>query len=100
MRGPRGTVVDYDQIPTEAADDGYWYCALTRFSTELDDLAVGEYTFTQFVDGRQVAEASIRIERRIFTPGRLIILVIVVGGGLLMWIRRKREVVDEVDRVV
>ena len=100
VTGPQGTVADYDQIPTEADEPGYWYCALTRFVTELDDLRVGEYTFTLFVDGRQVAERSIRIERRIFTPGRLILLVLVVGCGLLLWLRRNREVVDEVDRVV
>ena len=100
VTGPQGTVADYDQIPTEADEPGYWYCALTRFVTELDDLRVGEYTFTLFVDGRQVAESSIRIERRIFTPGRLILIVLAVGGGLLLWLRRNREVVNEVDRVV
>jgi hypothetical protein len=102
VTGPGGTTVaDYDQVPTEAdTDDGYWYCALTRFQVELDDLPVGEYTFTQFVDGRQVAEASTRMERRIFTPGRLLILVPLLGLGLLLFLRRKRAVVNEVDRVI
>ena len=97
--GPGGvTVSDYDQIPAEADPEGYWFCAITRFQADLDDLPVGEYTFTQFVDGRQVAENSARLERRIVTPGRLIILVLVAGGGLLLFLRRNREIVDEVDR--
>ena len=99
VEGPGFTVADYAQVPTEADAEGYWLCAITRFQAELDDLPVGEYTFTQYVDGRQVAERSIRIERRFFTPGRLMILVVVAGGAMLLWMRRKRAVVNEVDRV-
>lgn len=84
---------DYDQRPFEISADGYWYCALTRFSTSLDDLRAGSYTFTIFVDGRPVAESSVRVERAIFTPGRLMGIVVVAGLGLLAFLRRKRAVV-------
>lgn len=84
---------DYEQRPFEIEADGYWYCALTRFGTSLDDLRAGNYTFTIFVAGRPVAEGSIKVERAILTPGRLMGIVAFVGLGLLAWLRRKREVV-------
>ena len=82
------TVVDYDQSGAFATADGYWYCAFTRFSTDLDTLEPGEYHFSIVVDGRAVAERSIRIEARLFTPFRLMALVLVAGLGLLAFLRR------------
>jgi hypothetical protein len=84
---------DYDQRPFEIEADGLWYCALTRFSTSLDDLRTGNYVFTIFVEGRPVAEGTIKVERAIFTPGRLMGIVVFVGLGLIAFLRRKREVV-------
>ena len=86
---------DYDQRPFEIEADGYWYCALTRFSTSLEDLRPGAYTFTIFVDGRPAAEGTIRMERAYITPTRLMGIVVFVGAFLLWLIRRKRAVVTE-----
>jgi hypothetical protein len=84
---------DYDQRPHEIEADGYWYCALTQYTTGLDDLRAGNYTFTIYVEGRPVAESTIKVERAILTPTRLMAIVIFVGMGLFLFLRRKREVV-------
>lgn len=88
-------IAEYDQRPFEIETDGYWYCALTRFSTSLEDLKPGAYTFTIFVEGRPVAESTVRIERALVTPTRLMGIVVFVGAFLLWLIRRKRAVVTE-----
>lgn len=85
-------VADYDQVPGAQPADGYWYCALTRFQVELDDLPVGEYRFTIFVDGKSVAESAIRVEKRFFTPTVKAVLVLFVGLGLLAFLRRNKVV--------
>lgn len=83
-------VADYEQYPSRRGDEMYRFCALTRFQVDLDDLPVGEYHFTTLVDGKPVAQASIRLERRLVTPARLAVLVIVAGLALLAWVRRRR----------
>jgi hypothetical protein len=84
-------VADYDQIPHTRTPDGYWYCALTRFQVNLDDLPVGEYHFTISVDGQDVAEGSARIEKKFWTRDKYAFIVIVLGGVLLWFARRKRS---------
>jgi len=83
-------VADYDQIPNTRRPDGYWYCALTRFQVDLDQLPEGEYHFVITVDGDDVAEGSTRIEKKFWTRGRYALIVIVLGGALLWFVRRKR----------
>ncbi|MGE5097052.1 MAG: hypothetical protein ACM3SO_18105, partial [Betaproteobacteria bacterium] len=83
-------VADYEQYPSRQGDEMYRFCALTRLQVDLDDLPVGEYHFTTVVDGKPVAQASIRLERRLVTPARLAVLVIVAGLALLAWVRRRR----------
>lgn len=91
--GPNKDIVaDYDQDPVEHPADGYWYCALTRFQVELKDLPEGEYYFKILVEGKNVAESSIRIEKRFFTRGTYAVIVIVVGLGLLAFLRRNKVV--------
>ena len=85
-------VADYDQVTVDQpAPNGYLYCALTRFAVDLDTLPEGLYTFTIFVDGREVAESSARIEKRFFTRGTWAVIVLVIGLGLLAFLRRGKE---------
>jgi hypothetical protein len=89
--GPDEDVVaDYEQVPGIKSPDGYWYCALTRYQVDLGDLPVGDYRFTIFVDGQNVAEASTRIERKFWTRDKYAIIVVVVGFGLLFLVNRKK----------
>ena len=85
-------VVDYPQRTSEFPADGYWYCALVRFNTELDELEEGPYHFMIFVDGQKVAENTIRVEKRFFTRGVIAVIVIVVGLGVLGFMRRNKVV--------
>jgi hypothetical protein len=85
-------VADYDQVTVDQpGPNGYLYCALTRFAVDLDTLPEGLYTFTIFVDGREVAQSSARIEKRFFTRGTWAVIVLVIGMGLLAFLRRGRE---------
>jgi hypothetical protein len=86
-------VTRYEQVPAESAD-GYWYCALTRFQGELDELPEGEYHFTILIDGRSMGEGSIRMEKRFFTPTIYAAIVLAVGLGLLAFLRRGRKVIE------
>ena len=88
-------VADYEQYPSRKGDVVLRYCALTRFQVELDDLPVGEYHFTILTDGKPVAESSIRLERRILTPSRLMAIVLVLGLGLLTWVRNRRQAKEQ-----
>jgi hypothetical protein len=91
--GPDEMVIaDYDQDATDHPANGYWYCAITRWQVELDRLPVGNYTFTIFVDGRQVAQNTLFIEKRFFTRGTWAVIVVVAGLGLLAWLRRGKRV--------
>lgn len=91
--GPNAEIVaDYTQDALYHPGDEYLFCALTRFQVELDDLPVGDYHFEIFVDGRSVAENSIRIETRFFTRGTWAVIVIVAGLGLLGFLRRNKVV--------
>jgi hypothetical protein len=83
-------VADYDQIPHTRTPDGYWYCALTRFQVDLDQLPEGDYTFIISVDGQDVAEGTTRVEKKFWTRGKYAFIVIVLGGALLWFVRRKR----------
>ena len=85
-------IADYPQRTSEFPADGYWYCALTRFNVELDQLEEGPYHFMTFVDGQKVAENTIRVEKRFFTRGVIAVIVIVVGLGLLGFMRRNKVV--------
>lgn len=58
----------------------------------LPRLRVGDYHFEIFVDGRGVAENSIRIEKRFFTRGTWGVIAIVAGLGLLAFLRRNKVV--------
>ena len=90
--GPDDEVVaDYDQVGGIKSADGYWYCALTRYQVDLQDLPVGDYHFTIFVDGQSVAKSSIRIEKKFWTRDKYAIIVIVVGLLLLYLVRRKKK---------
>ena len=60
-------VVDYPQSTHQFPADGCRYCALVRFNTELDQLEEGPYHFMIFVDGRKVAENTIRVDKKFFT---------------------------------
>jgi hypothetical protein len=85
-------VADYDQMTVDQpADNGYLYCAITRFQVELGSLPEGRYDFTIFVDGREVAQSAIRMEKRFFTRGTWAVIVLVVGLGLLAFLRRGKE---------
>jgi hypothetical protein len=84
-------VADYDQVPGIKSPDGYWYCALTRFQVDLGDLPVGDYRFTIFVDGQQVADGSTRIEKKFWNRGKYAFIVLVLGLALLFYVRRKKE---------
>ena len=85
-------VADYDQVTVDQpGPGGYLYCALTRFAVDLDTLPEGLYTFTIFVDGREVAESSARIEKKFFTRGTWAVIVLVVGMLLLAFLRRGRQ---------
>jgi serine protease Do len=84
-------VADYDQMPGITSPDGYWYCALTRFQVDLEDLSPGEYHFTIFVDGQDVAEASTRIEKKFWTRGKYAIIVVVVGLALLFFVGKRKK---------
>ena len=91
--GPKAEVVaDYTQDALYQPGDEYLFCALTRFQVALDDLRVGDYHFEIFVDGRGVAENSIRIEKRFFTRGTWGVIAIVAGLGLLAFLRRNKVV--------
>ena len=83
-------VMDYPQDAVIHPSDGYWYCAIV--GDDLKDLREGSYHFMIFVDGRKVAENSIRIEKRFFTRGTIAVIVIVVGLGLLAFLRRNKVV--------
>lgn len=83
-------VAAYDQLPSRSGEEVYRFCALTRFQVDLDDLEVGDYHFIVLVDGAPVAENSIRLERRLVTPTRLMVLVLVLGLALLAWVRKRR----------
>jgi hypothetical protein len=90
--GPDQEVVaDYDQIPGIKSADGYWYCALTRLVVNLMDLESGEYHFTIFVDGREVASKSMRIERKFWTRDKYAIIVVVLGIVLLIYVRGRKK---------
>jgi hypothetical protein len=90
--GPDEEVVaDFDQTSRTSSPDGYWSCGLTRFQLDLMDLDVGDYTFTIFVDGQPVAEASARVERKFWTRDKYAIIVVALGLGLLFLVRRKKE---------
>jgi hypothetical protein len=89
--GPEEMVIaDYDQETSEFAADGYYFCAITRWQVELDRIPVGVYTFTIFVDGSQVAQNSLYIEKRFFTRGTWAVIVIVAGLALLTFVRRRK----------
>ncbi len=83
-------VVDYPQPTHQFPADGYWYCALVRFNTELDQLEEGPYHFMIFVDGQKVAENTIRVEKKFFTRGVIAVIAIVLGLGLLGSLRRNK----------
>ena len=83
-------VADYDQDGSEFAADGYYFCAITRWQVDLERIPVGIYTFTIFVDGSQVAQNSLYIEKRFFTRGTWAVIVIVAGLGLLTFVRRRK----------
>ena len=85
-------VADYPQVTHEFPSDGYWYCALVRFNTDLDNLEEGAYRFRIFVDGQKAAENSIRVEKRFFTRGTIAVIVVVVGLLLLAFLRRNKVV--------
>lgn len=90
--GPDEEVVaDYDQVPGIKSPDGYWQCALTRFQVNLMDLSSGEYHFTLFVNGREAASASARIERKFWTREKYAIIVIVLGIALLIYVRGRKK---------
>lgn len=85
-------VADYDQVTIDQpADNGYLYCALTRFAVDLDTLPEGAYTFTISVDGNDVAESGIRIEKKFFTRGTWAVIVVIIGLLVLAFLRRGRE---------
>lgn len=85
-------VADYDEVTIDQpAENGYLYCALTRFAVDLDTLPEGAYTFTISVDGNDVAEGGIRIEKKFFTRGTWAVIVVIVGLLLLAFLRRGRE---------
>jgi hypothetical protein len=81
-------VADYDQVPGINSAEGYWYCALTRYQVDLKDLPVGDYHFTIFVNGQNVAHASSRIEKKFWTRDKYAIIVVVLGLSLLLYVRR------------
>ncbi len=83
-------VADYDQIPSLKSPDGYWQCGLTRFQVDLMDLPVGDYHFTIFVDGQNVAEARTRIEKKFWTRDKYAFIVVIVGFALLFYVNRKK----------
>jgi hypothetical protein len=84
-------VADFDQTPGIPSADGYWYCGLTRFQVDLADLPVGEYHFTIFVNGQNVAEASTRIEKKFWTRDKYAIIVVVLGLLVLSYVRSRRK---------
>jgi hypothetical protein len=84
-------VADYEQATIMHAPEGYWFCALTRFQVPLDDLPKGVYTFRIFVNGNEVSQASIPVERRFFTPTVKIILTLLAGFALLVWVGGRKK---------
>jgi hypothetical protein len=84
-------VADYDQVPGISSPDGYWSCALTRFQVDLMDLPVGEYHFTIFVDGQNVAQRSARVEKKFWTRDKYAIIVVVLGLALLVYVGGRRK---------
>ena len=90
--GEDDVVADYDQDPVnQPAENGYLYCSLTRLQVDLDTLPEGHYTFTIYMDGKQMAESGARIEKKFFTRGTWAVIVIVIGLGLLAFLRRGRQ---------